>query len=78
MPDGRKLKIAAARKLTETATATPGTVLGADKNGIRVACADGVILLTEVQPEGKKRMRASDFANGRGISAGDVLTAPVL
>jgi len=78
LPDGRKLKIAAARCTDEHTAAAPGTVVAADKNGIRVACADGVLLITEVQPEGKKRMRAADFVNGRAISAGDVLTAPEL
>lgn len=78
MPDGRKLKIAAAKRTTESSSAAPGTVIAMDKNGIRVACGDGVLCITEVQPEGKKRMRAADFINGRSIAVGDVLTTPVL
>ncbi|MGM9653581.1 MAG: methionyl-tRNA formyltransferase [Eubacteriales bacterium] len=78
MPDGRRLKIAAAQRTNERTDAAPGTVISMNKSGIRVACADGVLLITEVQPEGKKRMRAADFANGRAIAAGDVLETPCL
>lgn len=78
LPDGRRLKLAAARLTDETTEAVPGTILRADKNGICVACADQLLLITEVQPEGKKRMRAADFVNGRAIAVGDVLTTPEL
>ena len=40
---------------------------------IEVACGQGSVVLTEVLPEGKKRMRAADFINGRKINVGDVL-----
>ena len=36
----------------------PGTVISADKEGIRVACGKNVLVLQEVQLEGKKRMEA--------------------
>lgn len=78
LPDGRKLKIAAAVCIGDTTDQTPGTVLAADKAGIRIACGDGVLLVTEVQPEGKKRMRATDFVNGRAIAPGDILRTPAL
>ena len=78
MPDGRKLKIAAAIRTEEISSAAPGTVIAMDKKGIRIACGDGVICVTEVQPEGKKRMRAADFINGRAIAVGDILTEPAL
>jgi methionyl-tRNA formyltransferase len=32
--------------------------------GIQMPCADGVITLTEIQPEGGKRMKAADFLRG--------------
>lgn len=38
-----------------------GTVMGTDAQGIHVACKDGVLILTEVQLEGKKRMEAEVF-----------------
>ncbi|GGA97258.1 methionyl-tRNA formyltransferase [Macrococcus hajekii] len=43
----------------------PGEILAADKEGIVVAASEGAIRLTEVQPAGKKKMNAGDFAAGR-------------
>ena len=42
-----------------------GTVLRADKSGIQVATADGVLNLLQLQPAGKKPMSAQDLLNGR-------------
>ncbi|MEE1114324.1 MAG: methionyl-tRNA formyltransferase [Eubacterium sp.] len=55
------------------ATAAPGTVLGSDKNGIRVQTGDGILRITELQLEGKKRMKAADYLRGRAIEAGEKL-----
>lgn len=43
----------------------PGTLLTATKQGIRIACSDGVLVITQLQPPGKKAMSAADFLNGR-------------
>jgi methionyl-tRNA formyltransferase len=55
--------------------APPGTVVVADaRDGVHVACGGGgVVALLEVQAEGKKRVDAQAFANGRGVAVGDVL-----
>ncbi|MDE7453886.1 MAG: methionyl-tRNA formyltransferase [Clostridia bacterium] len=50
-----------------------GEVLSADKKGVCVACANGAVLITELIPAGGKRMKASDYCNGRKIKAGDKL-----
>ena len=50
-----------------------GTVISADKKGVCIACGQGAILVTELIPAGGKRMKASDYANGRKIKAGDRL-----
>lgn len=42
----------------------PGEVIRADKKGITVATQDGAVLLTEIQPAGKKRMSAASFIAG--------------
>ncbi|WP_414049458.1 methionyl-tRNA formyltransferase [Macrococcus animalis] len=42
----------------------PGEILSADKLGIKVATNDGAVMLTEIQPAGKKRMKASDYIAG--------------
>lgn len=43
----------------------PGTLLTATKQGICIACSDGVLVITQLQPPGKKAMSAADFLNGR-------------
>lgn len=42
-----------------------GTILRADKSGIQIATADGVLNLLQLQPAGKKPMSAQDLLNGR-------------
>lgn len=52
----------------DATSAQPGTILSADKNGIAVACGDGkTIVITELQPDGGKRMAAADYLRGRPI-----------
>jgi len=42
----------------------PGEILGLGQEGIEVACGQGRILITSVQPESKRRMSAADFLHG--------------
>ena len=51
----------------------PGTIVGADANGILVSCGSGLLNLLEVQIEGGKRLPAADFLRGHPLHAGDVL-----
>ena len=53
--------------------AAPGTVLGADPEGIRVACGDGVLLVTELQRAGGRRMDAAEFLRGFPVAVGERL-----
>jgi len=77
MPDGRTLKIIRAKKTDLHTDKAPGTVVSVKGGVLSVACRDGVIAIMEVQPEGKGKMPAAAFLNGRGIAEGDVLTAPL-
>lgn len=72
---GKMLKITAStvRESGLGAVGVPGTVLSTDGGVISVACRDGIIGILGVLPEGKKRMSASDYINGRAIAVGDVL-----
>lgn len=45
--------------------AKPGSVIKADKTGIYISCAQGTLVVTQLQPPGKKPMSAADFLNGR-------------
>ena len=72
-PDGKLLKIVSTRLTDGTATGEAGLVTALD-GGIKVLCGDGkLLLITAVLPEGKGRMSAEAFINGRRIKAGDVL-----
>lgn len=61
----QQLKIWQARVEAMHSTAAPGTVLSADKKGIAIATTDGVLVLQQLQPPGKKAMAVADFLNGR-------------
>jgi methionyl-tRNA formyltransferase len=75
MHRGKTVKLAATRTSNAKGAASPGTVLIADKTGVLVACATGVIELVRVQPEGKKPITGAEWAMGRGVAEGDVLGA---
>lgn len=72
LPGGKKLKIWRA-EVASGSGSKAGEVTEVLKNGFKVACGSGVLLVTEVQPESKKRMTAAVFCNGRGINKGDIL-----
>lgn len=52
----------------EAPRALPGQILGAADRSLRVACGDGVLRLTEVQPEGGRRMDAAAFLAGHPVT----------
>lgn len=73
-PDGKMLKITASEVVrTDGVSVRAGEVLSLDGGRITVACGTGAVALLSVLPEGKKRMSAADFINGRKIAVGDVL-----
>ncbi len=75
-PDGKMLKVTATEVATREGTLAPaGTVLSLAGGKIEVACGVGSVFILSVLPEGKKRMAAADFINGRKIAVGDVLSA---
>ncbi|MEY4480738.1 MAG: methionyl-tRNA formyltransferase [Bacillota bacterium] len=53
--------------------ALPGTVVAMDASGVHVRTGNGLLILTEVQPAGKKRMAASEFVRGNTMRTGTVL-----
>ncbi|MBP3378645.1 MAG: methionyl-tRNA formyltransferase [Clostridia bacterium] len=75
-PDGKLLKLPSAYVLEGECDKQPGTVIELDtaKEGkIVISCGGGLIAVTSVTPEGKKRMAAADYIRGRKINVGDVL-----
>lgn len=73
LPNGKSLKIWGSKMTDKSSAAAAGTVIVTGKHSFFVACGEGVLEITEVQPESKKRMPAQVFLNGRGVQEGDLL-----
>jgi len=67
---GEPLKLARTRPLDQGHTQPPGTVLAADRDGVQVACGQGVLSIGELQLPGRKRLPAADFLRGCALPAG--------
>ncbi len=68
---GETLKVWAATPVT--GCGTPGMVIAADRHGLTVACGEGALCITSLQPAGGKRLEASAFVAGRPGLAGQQL-----
>lgn len=69
----KTLKIWRAHVVPAEPQAAPGCIIKAGKEGIFVQTGDGILVLTEVQMEGKKRMPVEAFLNGYPVEAGTYL-----
>lgn len=72
---GSGLKIFGLRENDKNLSQKPGEILKIDKisGEITIGCARGTVTICELQAPGKKRLRASDFLNGRGLKIGQIL-----
>lgn len=80
--DGRMLKIWGAEACTGadeeekcdavSADALPGTVCAVEREAFTIQTGDGLLRVTEVQPEGKRRMSAGEYLRGYSLTAGTV------
>ena len=73
MLEGKRLKVFASC-IAEGSfdSAENGSVV--DTKRFAVKCGDGrAVIFTEVQPEGKKRMKTEDFLRGRKLTEGEIL-----
>lgn len=72
--DGVRCKVFSTLVCDQTATGEPGTVVQADKKGLKIACGGGTVLeLREIQPDGKKRMTAAAFLLGHPLAEGSLV-----
>jgi methionyl-tRNA formyltransferase len=69
LPDGRILKIHRARATGDGAGELPGMVLAAGDE-IVVASGEGLLLVEELQIEGRKRLAAAEFTRGGNLRVG--------
>ena len=54
-----------------------GQILSASADGVRVACGEGVLALTELQRPGGKRLPAADFLRGFALQPGQLFELPL-
>lgn len=62
---GEALRIHAAHTAEAVRSGMPGEILRAGAEGILVACGEGALLLTTLQPAGGRPMTAAELLNGR-------------
>ena len=73
---GRLLKIWASTALPAVPGGAPATVVDVRPGaGFTVAAGEGALLVREVQPEGRRRMTADEYARGARLRVGEVLGA---
>jgi methionyl-tRNA formyltransferase len=70
--NGELLKLARTTPET-TDSGKPGFVVAADKNGVRIACGRGTLLVKELQLAGRKRLAAAEFLRGCALEPGTLL-----
>lgn len=70
--NGKLLKIHAGGVSTDLSNdgAASGVIIGLGKDRISVCCGSGVFDVTELQPEGKRRMKAGEFISGYRVVQG--------
>ena len=68
--DGKGLKIWRAEPAMAARVALPGTVVAVDAEGLDVACGQGALRISQVQPANGKRMTARAFGAGHGVAPG--------
>lgn len=69
--DGKRLKVYFSEIIDGESAAPAGAVI--EGKGLCVSCGGGILRLTEIQPEGGKRMKDSDFLRGRHLEEGVIL-----
>lgn len=70
--DGESVKLWAARSRAEAPGEAPGTVLAVTPDGIAVAARDSVVVISELQRAGGKRLPVADFLRGFDVKPGQV------
>lgn len=68
-----KMKIFESRVLKEKHNKENGTILQANKEGMKVACGEGVLLVKKVQFPNKKPLTIEQYINGHNIDVNVVL-----
>ena len=69
------IKVGAATVEDSVAAAAPGTIVAADRAGVRIACGQGALVVTHLQRPGGKMLPAGEFLAGYPLVVGEVLAS---
>ena len=64
--DGKVLKVLSVENTTQKSTKTPGTIVS-EHNKVLVHTSDSILRITELQLEGKRRMKDEEFLRGYNL-----------
>jgi len=67
MIDGKILKVYKVDLSENISGKKPGDIISYGKPGIEIACADGTVMICDVQAPGGKRMSAADYTRGNPL-----------
>ena len=67
------MKLWKAQPLCENTGKEPGSIIEVSARGIKIACGDGALLVSEIQIPGKKRVAVSEYLKGNQIKEGIIL-----
>lgn len=77
--DGKTIKLWKAKVLPadqlpkEVRISEPGTIVTVERDGFGILTGNGILFVTELQMEGKKRMTAEEFLRGYPLNTGTLL-----
>ena len=70
---GERMKIYETEALEEKTSKEPGTIIDVSKNGIKVACKEGVLIIKKVQFPNGKPLTIEQYINGHEIEKNIIL-----
>lgn len=68
--NNQTMKIYESRILEEKGHKEPGIILSVDKNGLKVACGEGTLLVKKIQFPNGKPLSIEQYLNGNSLEAG--------
>jgi methionyl-tRNA formyltransferase len=72
------IKVGAAMAEDAVASVAPGTIVAADRAGVKIACGEGLLVFTHLQRPGGKMLPVGEFLAGYPLAVGEVLASAAM
>lgn len=72
------IKVGAASVDAAEVSLTPGTIISADRTGVKIACGRGSLVVTQLQRPGGKMLPVGEFLAGYPLVAGEILASAMM